>query len=153
MSHHRIAGITVAAALALDVLLGWAFAAVQHVPVWLGVYCALANAVTVGGTVPPSVPWGYGLTAAECALVVPLFAATFSLFTSGLAGLHVTRSEARLKEHVAAALTAHHSRLLAIVAAKPQVRAGSTPFDSRERPDGPAAAPVSRKLQRPGGGM
>jgi hypothetical protein len=44
---------------------------------------------------------------------------------------------------------AHHDKLMAHVtatAAEPQVSAGSTPFDSRERLDGAAAG----KLRRPG---
>lgn len=140
MSHHRIALAVIAAALGLDALFGLLFAAAEHIAVWHGLYCALANAVTVGGDVAPTTPGGYVVNAGECLLVVPLFAATFSLFTSGLTAGHVRRAEVRLKQHVSA------------VAAEPQVSAGSTPFESRERLDGPAAAPpLSRKLRRPGG--
>jgi hypothetical protein len=96
---HRRAIQTITAALLLDAGCGIGFAAVQHIAVWLALYCALANAVTLGGTVPPSVPGGYMIMTAECLLIVPLFAATFSLFTSGLTAAHVEASEGRLKKH------------------------------------------------------
>lgn len=89
MSHHRAALVVIAAALGLDALFGWAFATVEHLTVWRGLFCALANAVTVGGDHSPTTVGGYLVTAAECLTVVPLFAATFSLFTSGLTAVHV----------------------------------------------------------------
>jgi hypothetical protein len=39
--------------------------------------------------------------------VVPLFGAAFSLFTSGLASVHVIASEARMKAHIEARLKHH----------------------------------------------
>jgi hypothetical protein len=100
VKHHHIAFIVICLAVFLDAMCGLVFAHAQSIPLWLGLYCALANAVTVGGTVAPSTHVGYIATAIECGLVVPLFAATFSLFTSALAGIHVRKSEARMKEHV-----------------------------------------------------
>jgi NhaP-type Na+/H+ or K+/H+ antiporter len=100
MKAHRTALIVITAALALDALLGLAYSAAQHIPVWHGLYCALANAVTLGGDVSPTTPAGYWVNAAECVLVVPLFAATFSLFTSGLTATHIGDSEARIKRHL-----------------------------------------------------
>jgi hypothetical protein len=107
MSHRRRALAVITAALVLDAGCGLWFAAAQHISWWLGLYCAVANAVTVGGTVAPSAPGGYLATAAECVLVVPLFAATFSLFTSGLTAVHVAASEERIKEHVELRLRHH----------------------------------------------
>ena len=49
---HVRAFIVISVALVLDTIFGLCFAAAQHISVWLGLYCALANAVTVGGTVP-----------------------------------------------------------------------------------------------------
>ena len=89
MRHHHLALLTVAVALALDAACGVLFARFQGIPVWHGLFCALANAVTDGGDVAPTTPGGYAVTAAEYALVVPLFAATFSLFTSALSSVHV----------------------------------------------------------------
>ena len=108
MSHHRIAVLTVTAALALDVVLGALYSLVTpRLPLWHGLYCALANAVTVGGDVTPVNGAGYAVQAAECALVVPLFAATFSLFTSGLTGTRVAAAEKRIKDHTEARLRHH----------------------------------------------
>lgn len=98
MSHHRIALIVIAAAAVLDAALGFGYAAAEHLPAWHGLFCALANAVTVGGDVPPTDPAGYAINAAECLLVVPLFAATFSLFTSGLSAIHIRSIHQRLDE-------------------------------------------------------
>lgn len=103
MSHHRLAVVTVVTALVLDVACGYLFARFQHIPVWHGLFCALANAVTDGGDVGPTTRGGYAVTAAEYVLVVPLFAATFSLFTSALAAMHVRRSEKNVQDRVVAA--------------------------------------------------
>jgi hypothetical protein len=116
MSHHRLAALVVLAALILDTVCGAVFSVAQQIPLWHGLFCALANAVTVGGNVPPSTPLGYAVTAVECALVVPLFAATFSLFTSGLTAVHVHQARDEIKDHIAAHLTG--------VAAMPPSRRG-----------------------------
>lgn len=101
MSHHRLALVTIGAALTLDVILGLAFAAVTPgLPWWHGLFCSLANAVTDGGDVGPRTGPGYAITALQYLTVVPLFAATFSLFTSGLAGIHIRAAEERIKAHV-----------------------------------------------------
>ena len=107
LRRHRTALIVITSALMLDTVFGFLFAMAQHIPYWVGLYCALANAVTVGGTVSPSTHWGYAITAAECILVVPLFAATFSLLTSGMTSVHVKKSEKRIKDHVEARLKHH----------------------------------------------
>lgn len=107
---HVRAFIVISVALVLDTIFGLCFAAAQHISVWLGLYCALANAVTVGGTVAPAHLWGFIWTALECILVVPLFAATFSLFTTGLTAAHVRKSEDRIKEHVEKRLK-HHLKI------------------------------------------
>lgn len=109
MTHRSLAWLTILAALVLDAACGLAFAVFQHIPAWHGLYCAVANAVTVGGDVSPTTAAGYGITAVECLLVVPLFAATLSLFTSALAGSHVTASEERVKAHVEDQLSAQDS--------------------------------------------
>lgn len=106
MNHHRQALTVIATAVLLDAGLGLAYSAeTPRLPWWHGLYCALATAVTVGGDIPPANTAGYAINALECALVVPLFAATFSLFTSGLAGMHVRASEERVKDHIADQLT------------------------------------------------
>lgn len=104
MSHHRIALAVIAAAAVLDTVLGLAFAWAERIPAAHGLFCGLANAVTDGCDIAPRTAAGYVITAAEYLLVVPLFAATFSLFTSGLTSMHIGRSEQRIKDHVNGAL-------------------------------------------------
>lgn len=91
-------------ALALDAVCGLIFSGAEHVPVWHGEFCALANAVTDGGDVPPSTPVGYAVTALEYLTVVPLVTAAFSLLTSALTSGHVKEHlaghERRMKEHI-----------------------------------------------------
>jgi hypothetical protein len=100
VNHHRIAVAVIAAAMTLDAVLGLAFARAEHLPAPHGLFCGLANAVTDGCDVAPRTAGGYVITALEYFLVVPLFAATFSLFTSGLTSLHIGRAERRIKQHV-----------------------------------------------------
>jgi hypothetical protein len=111
VSHRRTALLIITTALSLDAILGIAFAAAQHIAIWQGLFCALANAVTVGGTVPPTTPAGYVITATECLTVVPLFAASLSFFTSGLTAGHVAGAEERIKKHVEDKLAEHHKAL------------------------------------------
>ena len=108
MSHRRRALAVIAVAAVLDALLGVAYSAeTPGLPWWHGLYCALANAVTVGGDIAPVNAAGYVITAMECLLVVPLFAAAFSLLTSGLTSTHVAASEDRLKTHLENRLREH----------------------------------------------
>ena len=97
MKHHHIALITVVVALVLDAVLGVLYAKVTPgMPVWHGLYCALANAVTDGGDVTPANHAGYIIQAIEYATVVPLFGASFSLFTSALSSMHLKPVHSRL---------------------------------------------------------
>jgi hypothetical protein len=108
VTHRRRALAVILAAILLDTGLGLAYAAeTPGLPWWHGCFCALANAVTVGGDVPPVNAAGYVVTALECALVVPLVAAAFSLLTSGLTAVHVAASEKRVKAHVEMRLREH----------------------------------------------
>jgi HAMP domain-containing protein len=54
-----------------------------------GLYCAIGTATTVGCDIPPATGPAYVLTVAMMVTVVPLFAAVFSFFTSGLTAGHV----------------------------------------------------------------
>ena len=107
MTHHRRALFVIIAAVVLDAALGLLFAGAEHVPAAHGLYCGLANAVTVGCDIAPRTVAGYVVSALECALIVPLFAATFSLFTSGLTSVHVAASEQRVKAHIERRLREH----------------------------------------------
>jgi hypothetical protein len=107
MSHHRTALITIVVAVAADVACGLLYAAAEHTGAAHGLYCAVGNAVTEGACTTPATAAGHWINVAEYVLVVPLFAATFSLFTGGLAGAHVAAAEARIKRHVEDRLRHH----------------------------------------------
>lgn len=157
MSHHRLALLTIAAALVLDAAMGVAYSAAMHIPVALGLYNALANAVTLGGDVAPVGVWAHVVNAIECFTIIPLMAAALSFFTSGLTGLHIQASEGRIKRHLEERLAEHHKNLTM----RPAPRKAAKPNGSSERMASPEerAAPAnrpavtdSRKLRDPKGG-
>jgi hypothetical protein len=97
----------IVSAMVLDVVLGVLYSFAEHLPVWHGIFCAVANAVTDGGDVAPSNPWGYAITSLEYVIVVPLFAATFSLFTTIVTTRdvkkHIDKRHQEMKTHVSEA--------------------------------------------------
>ena len=102
MSHHQIALITIAAAVVLDVVCGLIYGTAEHTGAWLGLYCAEGNAVTEGACTSPHTLAGHVINAVEWITIVPLFAATFSLFTSGLSAIHIRGIHRRLDAMAAA---------------------------------------------------
>lgn len=108
---HRRALATIAVAGCLDVAGGLAFAAVEHVSAGLGLYWALTTATTTGyGDVAPHTVAGHVIAAAVMLTVVPLFAATFSLLTSGLTAEHV-RSEGHETRRRLDHIIRHHPQI------------------------------------------
>jgi voltage-gated potassium channel len=100
-SHHRIALRVIAATVTLDTALGLLFGAVDHIGAWNGLYFATTTASTVGyGDITPQGWAAHVVAILIMVTVVPLLAATFSLFTSGLTSTHVTDSEQRIKQHI-----------------------------------------------------
>jgi len=101
---HRRALATIAVAVALDVAAGVGFAGTEHVSVGLGLYWAVATATTVGyGDVTPHTLGGHLIAVLAMLTVIPLFAATFSLLTSGMTATHVHAEGAaarRRLEHI-----------------------------------------------------
>lgn len=87
-------------AVVLDVLCGFGFSYWQHVPVWAGLYWAEGEATTVGSRFVATTPWAEFDKAIVGLTVVPLFAATFSIFTTALTAVHVHKAEGNLKAHV-----------------------------------------------------
>ena len=89
---HAAALATIACAGALDLAGGIVFAAAEHIPVTSGLYWAVATATTVGyGDISPVNPAGRLIAVLVMITVIPLFGATFSLFTSGLSGIRIER--------------------------------------------------------------
>lgn len=103
---HRAAVLTIATAAVMDTSAGLAFAAAERLSAADGLYWAVTTATTVGyGDLTPRTMAGHLIAVAVMLTVVPLFAATFSLFTSGLTASHVRRSERRIKAHLEKRLT------------------------------------------------
>ena len=100
MFHRPLLLAILATALVLDGICGFLYSFAEHIPKWHGLYCGLANGVTVGCDVPPTTHYGFVINTAEFLLVIPLFGATFGLFTGLLADVHVRRAEERIKQHV-----------------------------------------------------
>jgi voltage-gated potassium channel len=89
---HAAAVITITCASVLDLAGGIVFAAAEHIPVTSGLYWAVTTATTVGyGDIEPVNPHGRLIAVLVMLTVIPLFGATFSLFTSGLSGIYISR--------------------------------------------------------------
>jgi len=109
---HRAALVTIATAAVLDTGLGVAFGAADHIGAWRGLFFAVTTATTVGYGDLTAHGWlPHLLAVAMMLLVVPLFGAAFSLFTSGLTVTHVRGAEKRIKAHLEERLKAHHKAL------------------------------------------
>lgn len=106
--HHRAALLTIAAAVTLDLAFGIGFAAAGHVSIGDGLFLATAVGSTSGYASVPVHGWlPHLLVTGMFLTVIPLITATFSLFTSGLASVHVAESEKRIKTHVEDRLRHH----------------------------------------------
>lgn len=108
MSHRRMAAWVIVSAWVLAGILGVIHSLVQpRLSLLHAEFCATANAVTDGCDRVPS-GWGYLVTWLEFILVVPLFGATFSLFTSWLTSdkviTHVDKRHEEMKSHVSNAI-------------------------------------------------
>lgn len=102
---YRAASRTVTVAATLDVVLGIAFGYANHIGIWSGLYFATTTATTVGyGDITPRGWLSHVLSVLIMLTVIPLFAATFSLFTSGLTSGnvkdHIKNSESEIKKHI-----------------------------------------------------
>jgi len=98
---HRKALVTIAVAGALDLASGLAFAVVEHLSIGAGLYWAVATATTVGyGDVVPHTNTGRVIAVLAMLTIIPLFAATFSLLTSGLTAEHVHAEGAQARRRL-----------------------------------------------------
>lgn len=101
VKRQRGALIVIVAAIILDVICGLIFASQQRVPWYLGLYWAEGEATTVGNSVVnASTPGSEVVKAIVGVTVIPLFAATFSIFTTALTATHVHRIERSITRHV-----------------------------------------------------
>jgi voltage-gated potassium channel len=98
---HKRALVTIGTAAVLDIAGGLVFAGIEHLPSTTGLYWAVTTATTVGyGDVTPTHPLGRVVAVMVMLTVIPLFAATFSLITSGITTDHVSRETDRLHRHL-----------------------------------------------------
>ncbi|HVT98448.1 MAG TPA: hypothetical protein VHE33_13175 [Acidobacteriaceae bacterium] len=98
--HHRRAAAVLVVTAVLDVALGVLYGLAERIHILHGMYCAVATATTVGCDIPPDNGFSYVLSAVMMLTVVPLFAAVFSFFTSGLTADHVDTRHEQIKEHL-----------------------------------------------------
>jgi hypothetical protein len=89
--HHRIAVRVLSCAIALDIVTGVCFSFAQHVGVPEGLYYATGVATTIGADISPHGWLPHVLTVVMMTTIIPLFAAVFSLFTTGLTADHVDK--------------------------------------------------------------
>jgi voltage-gated potassium channel len=114
---HRAALTVISAAAVLDVLLGVAFGFAGHVSTWDGLYFATTTSTTVGyGDIAPHGWLPHLIAVALMIIAIPLFGASFSLFTAGLAAakvrLRLRDTEKNIKAHLEERLEHHHRELL-----------------------------------------
>lgn len=108
---HRTAVIAIIAAAVLDIGCGVAYHYAEHVTLGTGLYCAVGNATTDGVCTSPATVAGHWINVLEFILVVPLVAATFSLFTSALTAERVHKRvglPAEAAHRIVADLYKHH---------------------------------------------
>lgn len=96
----RGAWFTIIFAVILDIFMGISYSFVEHISVPLGLYWAEAEATTVGSEIVPHTIAGHWIKAIVGISVVPLFAATFSIFTTALTATHVHSVGQEIKTHV-----------------------------------------------------
>lgn len=97
---HRRALTVLGGTVALDVGFGVLYGLTDHIGVLHGLYCATGTATSLGCDVLPANGPAYILSTLMMLTILPLFAAIFSLFTSGLISSHVDQKHEELKKHV-----------------------------------------------------
>ena len=128
MREHRVAILVFVLALSivLDTILGIAFAYAQGILKWDGLYFATTTGTTVGyGDITPHGWLPHLIAVALMVIAIPLFGASFSLFTAGLAAaqvrLRLRDTERNIKAHLEERLEHHHRELLRhLTASRPE---------------------------------
>src|SRR5579863_5173523 len=99
--NRKFAYLTIALAGCLDLLAGIWFAAAEHISDGNGLYWAVTTATTVGyGDITPHNTVGKWIAVLVMLTVIPLFAATFSLFTTLMTANHVSKEAGALKRRL-----------------------------------------------------
>ncbi|HWC35295.1 MAG TPA: potassium channel family protein [Mycobacteriales bacterium] len=99
--NRRAALATIVAAVTFDVIGAFWFAAVEHLSVATGLYWSVTTATTVGyGDITPHTHTGRLIAALVMLTVIPLFAATFSLLTTSLTTMHISKLHAEALAHI-----------------------------------------------------
>jgi len=97
----RAAVYTIVAAAGFDLIGAVWFAAVEHLPVTTGIYWSVTTATTVGyGDITPHTHIGRLIAVLVMLTVIPLFAATFSLLTTSLTTMRVSRLHDEALAHI-----------------------------------------------------
>ena len=96
--HHKRAAVLLALVTVADIVSGLLLAAVEHVPGWHGVYCAVGLTTTDGCDLTFHTGQAYGLAAVDMILFVPLWGTVFSFFTTGLMADHVDKRHNEIKD-------------------------------------------------------
>lgn len=96
----RLLGVTVL----LDSVFGILYGMADHIGVLHGLYCSTGTATSVGCDVLPANGPAYVLSFLMMLSILPLFAAVFSFFTTGLTVAHIDvktdKQTAEIKEHL-----------------------------------------------------
>jgi voltage-gated potassium channel len=99
--NRRAAIYTIVGAVCFDVVGAVVFAAVEHIAVLTAFYWSITTATTVGyGDVTPHTHAGRVIAVLVMLTVIPLFAATFSLLTTTLTGMHMEKLHAEAMAHI-----------------------------------------------------
>ena len=97
----RAAVLTIATAVGFDLIGAVWFAAAENLSVPTGLYWSVTTATTVGyGDITPHTSTGRVISVLVMLTVIPLFAATFSLLTTSLTSMHVSRLHAEAMAHI-----------------------------------------------------
>lgn len=105
LSAHKNALRVLGTAIALNCALGGLYGAAMGIGLWNGLYYSTGVATTSGNSpYGPSGWFPHVLTVAMECMVIPLFGASFSLFTSGLSAAHI---KLHLRKSAASAEASH----------------------------------------------
>jgi voltage-gated potassium channel len=101
MMSRRTAIYTILAAMGCDLLGAIWFAAVEHLSVASSLYWSVTTATTVGyGDISPHTHTGRVIAVLVMLTVIPLFAATFSLMTTTLTTMHLSKLHDEALAHI-----------------------------------------------------